>query len=89
MKTFNTKKIDWMKQPMFFGEEPNVQRFDQQKYPIFEKLKEICFKGEPIRPITLYLKIGKSREIQNGEIVIPDNNFTLNVFDLSWRLPLF
>ena len=56
---------------------------------IFEKLKEICFKGEPIRPITLYLKIGKSREIQNGEIIIPDNNFTLNVFDLSWRLPLF
>ena len=56
---------------------------------IFEKLKEICFKGEPIRPITLYLKIGKSREIQNGEIIIPNNNFTLNVFDLSWRLPLF
>jgi len=40
MKTFNTKKIDWMKQPMFFGEEPNVQRFDQQKYPIFEKLNQ-------------------------------------------------
>ena len=38
MKTFNTKKVDWMKQPMFFGEEPNTQRFDQQKYPIFEKL---------------------------------------------------
>ena len=29
-----------MKQPMFFGEEPNVQRFDQQKYPIFEKLNQ-------------------------------------------------
>ena len=56
---------------------------------IFEKLKEICFKGEPIRPITLYLKIGKSREIQNGEIIILKHNFTLNVFDLSWRLPLF
>ena len=40
MKTFNTKKIDWMKQPMFFGEEPNVQRFDQQKYPVFEKLNQ-------------------------------------------------
>ena len=40
MKTFNTKKVDWMKQPMFFGEEPNVQRFDQQKYPIFEKLNQ-------------------------------------------------
>ena len=40
MKTFNRKKINWMKQPMFFGEEPNVQRFDQQKYPIFEKLNQ-------------------------------------------------
>ena len=40
MKTFNTKKVDSMKQPMFFGEEPNTQRFDQQKYPIFEKLNQ-------------------------------------------------
>ena len=39
-KTFNIKKIDWTKQPMFFGEEPNTQRFDQQKYPVFEKLNQ-------------------------------------------------
>ena len=25
---------------MFFGEEPNTQRYDQQKYPIFEKLTQ-------------------------------------------------
>jgi len=25
---------------MFFGEEPNVQRFDQQKYPVFERLNQ-------------------------------------------------
>ena len=40
-KTFNIKKVDWLKQPMFFGEEPNTQRFDQQKYPVFEKLNQI------------------------------------------------
>ena len=40
MKTFNTEKVNWLKQPMFFGEEPNTQRFDQQKYPIFEKLNQ-------------------------------------------------
>ena len=40
MKTFNTDKVDWLKQPMFFGEEPNTQRFDQQKYPVFEKLNQ-------------------------------------------------
>ena len=39
-KVFNTKEVNWMKQNMFFGEEPNVQRFDQQKYPIFEKLNQ-------------------------------------------------
>ena len=39
-KTFNIKKIDWTKQPMVFGEEPNTQRFDQQKYPVFEKLNQ-------------------------------------------------
>ena len=39
-KVFNTKKVDWLKQPMFFGDEPNTQRFDQQKYPVFEKLNQ-------------------------------------------------
>ena len=39
-KVFNTKEVDWLKQPMFFGAEPNLQRFDQQKYPIFEKLNQ-------------------------------------------------
>ena len=40
MKTFNTDKVDWLKQPMFFGAEPNTQRYDQQRYPIFEKLNQ-------------------------------------------------
>ena len=39
-KVFNTKQVDWTKQPMFFGAEPNTQRFDQQKYPVFEKLNQ-------------------------------------------------
>ena len=39
-KVFNRKVVDWTKQPMFFGDEPNTQRFDQQKYPVFEKLNE-------------------------------------------------
>ena len=39
-KVFNIKEVDWTKQPMFFGAEPNTQRFDQQKYPIFEKLNQ-------------------------------------------------
>jgi hypothetical protein len=37
----------------------------------------------------LYLKIAKGREIKNGEIIMQDNDFVLNIFDLSWRHPLF
>ena len=55
----------------------------------FEKLKSMCSRGEPVRPITLYLKIPRSREIANGEINISNSDFTLNIFELSWRLPLF
>ena len=39
-KVFNTEEVDWTKEPMFFGAEPNTLRFDQQKYPIFEKLNQ-------------------------------------------------
>ena len=41
----------------------------------FEKLEEICSGGEPVRPLTLYLKIAKSREIKNGEVIIKNNDF--------------
>lgn len=38
--TFNKKKVDQLKEPMFLGEPVNILRFDQQRYPIFEKLAE-------------------------------------------------
>ena len=34
------KSIDYTKQPMFFGEELQVQRYDNMKYPIFDKLTQ-------------------------------------------------
>lgn len=39
-KTFNPIPNDTMFEPMFFGQNVNVSRFDKQKYPIFEKLTE-------------------------------------------------
>lgn len=36
--TFNKKSVNAMLQPMFFGEPVNVARYDQQAYPVFEKL---------------------------------------------------
>ena len=32
--------VDFTKQPMFFGKEMQVQRYDDMKYPIFEKLNQ-------------------------------------------------
>ncbi len=39
-QTFNRNKFDALKQPMFFGENVNVSRYDVQKHPAFENLIE-------------------------------------------------
>ena len=42
MKTvFNKAKgLDTLKQPLFFGEDLAVQRYDTMKYPIFDRLAQ-------------------------------------------------
>lgn len=47
--TFTTNKNDQMLEPMFFGQNVNVSRYDQQKYQIFEKLieKQLSFFWRP------------------------------------------
>ncbi|VAW48632.1 Ribonucleotide reductase of class Ia (aerobic), beta subunit [hydrothermal vent metagenome] len=47
--TFCRSKNDALKEPMFFGQNVNVARYDQQKYPIFEKLieKQLSFFWRP------------------------------------------
>ena len=39
-KILNKEKVDFTKQPMFFGEDLAVQRYDTFKYPIFDKLSQ-------------------------------------------------
>lgn len=48
-KTFNRNEFDAFAQPMFFGEQVNVSRYDQQKYKIFEQLieKQLSFFWRP------------------------------------------
>ena len=48
-QTFNREPVDYLKQPMFFGESLNVARYDQQTHPIFEKLieKQLSFFWRP------------------------------------------
>ena len=47
--TFSQNDNDQLKEPMFFGQPVNVARYDQQKYPIFEKLieKQLSFFWRP------------------------------------------
>ena len=40
MTVFNTNKVEFKKQPMFFGQPLGVQRYDTYKYPIFDKLTQ-------------------------------------------------
>tara|TARA_B100001287_G_scaffold3310_1_gene2553 strand:- start:2242 stop:3435 length:1194 start_codon:yes stop_codon:yes gene_type:complete len=40
MTVFNAQKVDTKKQPMFFGKPLGVQRYDQYKYPVFDKLTQ-------------------------------------------------
>ena len=40
MTVFNSQEIDTKKQPMFFGQPLGLQRYDQYKYPIFDKLTQ-------------------------------------------------
>lgn len=48
-QTFNQREFDTFSQPMFFGETVNVARYDQQKFPVFEKLieKQLSFFWRP------------------------------------------
>ena len=47
--TFNKKDFDALKEPMFFGENVNVSRYDQQKHSVFENLieKQLSFFWRP------------------------------------------
>jgi ribonucleoside-diphosphate reductase beta chain len=47
--TFNKTKNDALKEPMFFGQNVNVARYDQQRHAIFEKLieKQLSFFWRP------------------------------------------
>ena len=40
MTVFNTTQVNTKKQPMFFGNPLGIQRYDQYKYPVFDKLTQ-------------------------------------------------
>lgn len=73
---FNKVKVDLKKQPMFFGEQGNIARYDEQHYPIFEKLTETQH-GFFWRPTEIDL----TRDIRDFRNMAPHERriFTLNL----------
>jgi ribonucleoside-diphosphate reductase beta chain len=41
---YTTEKIDFTKEPIFFGEGRNIQRYENPKYPFFDKLSQEMWK---------------------------------------------
>ena len=57
-------------------------------YKNFEKLEKICNGGEPVQAnFFIFENCKKIGEIKNGEIIIGNEDFTVDIFDISWRRP--
>lgn len=77
--TFNKKPFDATKEPMFFGEGVNVSRYDQQRYPIFEKLieKQLSFFWRPEE-----VDVSKDRHDFNG---LPEHEKHIFLSNLKYQ----
>ena len=51
---FNKNHVDTKKQPMFFGQPLGMQRYDEFKYPVFDKLttQQLGYFWRPERGLT-------------------------------------
>lgn len=77
--TFNQNKFDFMAQPMFFGETPNVSRYDKQKHKKFETLieKQLAFFWRPEE-----INVSKDRiDYQN----LPDHEKHIFISNLKYQ----
>ena len=73
---FNTeKKLDYTKQPMFFGKDLQVQRYDELKYPIFNKLfqQQLGYFWRP-EEVSLQKDISDYRELNEQQKFIFTSN---------------
>ena len=69
----NKKNVDYLKQPLFLGEDLSLQRYDQFKYPAFFNLfkKQLEFFW---RPEEIELKKDRN-DFKNDEIMTPNEKF--------------
>ena len=61
------KNLDVMKQPMFFGEDLQVQQYSDMKYPIFDKLnQQNVFENSRSGILTFELSLSKINKPLGG-----------------------
>ena len=53
----------------------------------FEKLK-VLMRNPQARPASIFLKVVKSANISSGEVLLPKQNFALQVCDIALRYPI-
>lgn len=76
---FNNNKNNQLEEPMFFGQNVNVSRYDQQRYPIFEKLieKQLSFFWRPEE-----VDVSKDRRDYES---LPDNEKHIFISNLKYQ----
>ncbi len=79
MSVFNTNKNDQLKEPMFFGQEVNVSRYDQHKHKIFEDIieKQLSFFWRPEE-----VNVSKDRI---DYLNLPDNEKHIFISNLKYQ----
>ena len=62
---FNSNQVDTKKQPMFFGAPLGMQRYDEYKYPDFERLtqSQLGFFWRPEAVSYTHLTLPTNREV--------------------------
>ena len=73
MTVFNTEEVETTKQPMFFGKPLGIQRYDNYKYPVFERLttQQLGYSGDQRRSHYRKIEVTIRHFVQNRNIFSP------------------
>ena len=72
---------------MFKSDKPIASAELNLETASFEKLK-FLMQSPPARPASIFLKVVKSSNISSGEVLLPKQNFALQICDIALRYPI-
>ena len=84
----SVKQVDGMiGEIMFKSDKPIASAELNLETASFEKLK-LLMQSPPARPASIFLKVVKSSNISSGEVLLPKQNFALQICDIALRYPI-